>query len=379
MKKISFNSVSSLGEECKHIEHLLSDYDMLREKHFSQLSLKLLQEYFPQSKLFLTHSGTGALEMIALLLDIKEGDEVIMPSYTFVSTANAFVSKGAVPVFVDINPETLNINEQIIEEAITEKTKAIVAVHYAGHACELSLMKAIAEKHGLYLIEDAAMGFGSTYEEKALGSYGDFGIVSFDVTKQISAIQGGLLIVNHEGFADRAGALYHIGTNREKFMNQQVPYYEWVDKGSKYQLNELNAAVLYENLKNADQILNTRNHLSLAYYEQLKPIEALGLVKLMKEERLSSNYHEFYLLLKNKDERLALSKFLAEKGIEALFHYIPLHLSSYGKDNGRYIGGEHTKHISDTLLRLPLHIKMSISDVHYVAKQVKLFFNERKS
>ncbi len=378
MKKISFNSVSSLGEECQHIERLLSDYDMLREKYFSQLCLGLLQVYFPQSKLFLTHSGTGAIEMIALLLNIKEGDEIIMPSYTFVSTANAFVSKGAVPVFVDIDPATLNINEQFIEEAITGKTKAIIAVHYAGHACKLSSMKAIAEKHGLYLIEDAAMGFGSTYGEKALGSYGDFGIVSFDVTKQISAIQGGLLIVNHEGFADRASALYHIGTNREKFMNQQVPYYEWVDKGSKYQLNELNAAVLYENLKNAAKILKTRNQLSLTYYEQLKPVEALGLVKLMKEERLSSNYHEFYLLLKNKKERLALSKFLAEKGIEALFHYIPLHLSSYGKENGRYIGGEHTKHISDTLLRLPLHIKMSISDVHYVAKQVKLFFDERK-
>jgi dTDP-4-amino-4,6-dideoxygalactose transaminase len=270
MMKVLFNNIGKTTNYIQNIELLYSDYNLFRKKHFSNLNLEILQKIYPSSKLFLTHSATGALEMIALLMNIQKGDEVILPSFTFVSSANAFVSRGATPVFVDIETETLNLDLELVEKAITPKTRAIIAVHYAGHSCDLNRLKSICEKHNLFLVEDAAMAFGNTYDGKPLGTIGDFGVISFDITKQISAVQGGLLLVNNQDFRKRAGYIYHIGTNREDFMEGNIPYYEWVDVGSKFQMNEMNAVSLYDQLIHFEEILTHRNKLSKQYYEQLK-------------------------------------------------------------------------------------------------------------
>lgn len=370
MEKILFNDIYKSEEYLSNLKLLFADYDLFRKKHFSNLCLEKLKHYYPQSNLFLTHSATGALEMIAMLIDINEGDEVIMPSFTFVSTANAFVSKGATPVFVDIHPENLNIDEHLVEEAITPKTKAIIAVHYAGHACNMDALKTIAEKNNLFLIEDAAMGFGSKYQDKYLGSIADFGVVSFDVTKQINAIQGGLLLVNKKEYRNRANDIYHIGTNRSAFESGDVPYYEWTDVGSKYQMNELNAAVLLAQLENANAILEKRKALSKLYYNELKKLENLGKIKLMPEKQIAENIHEFYILLNSLKERESLRNFLKSKKIDALFHYIPLHLSPMGRKVGEYIGENHTKTISEKLLRLPLHEGIEAPEIYYISELI---------
>jgi dTDP-4-amino-4,6-dideoxygalactose transaminase len=363
MKKILFNDLVPSPNYLKNLELLFSDYGLFRKKHFSGLCLEELKKYYQDSSLFLTHSATGALEMTAVLMDIQPGDEVIMPSFTFVSTANTFVSKGAVPVFVDISAETLNMDESLVEQAITNKTKAIVAMHYAGHACNMQKLREIADKHQLFLIEDAAMGFGCKYQDKYLGGIADFGVVSFDITKHINAIQGGLLLVNNLKYTDRANNIYHIGTNRTEFEKGEVPYYEWVDCGSKFQMNELNAAVLYEQLQQSDKILQHRKNLSALYYKELKPLEQMGLLRLMPEHLVAENVHEFYVILSSAEERDRLSMFLKENAVEALFHYIPLHLSPMGQKVGRYLGGENTEQISACLLRLPLNILFSEKDL----------------
>lgn len=378
MKPIVFNSVPEPIQILDYFKDLLSDYDLFKNKKYSSLSLEILKKQFPDSDLFLTHSATGALEMTALLMDLKEGDEIIMPSFTFVSSANSFANRGAVPVFVDIDPNTLNINPNHIESAITPKTKAIIAVHYAGHPCDLSQLKKIADQYQLFLIEDAAMSYGCHYQEKALGTWGDFGVISFDITKQISAIQGGLLIINNKKFSQRGSHIYHIGTNREDFNQKQIPYYEWVDKGSKFQMNELNAAVLYENLLQADNILKKRNHLSKRYYDLLAPLAQQQLFRIMPLERLEKNVHEFYLICPSKKTRESLTRFLKEYQIEALFHYIPLHNSSYGLKNCRHHHPTVTVQISETLLRLPLHINMTEKDVESICEIVKRFFDEQQ-
>lgn len=353
---------------------MFSDYELFRKKYFSNKCLDHLGNIYNSSELFLTHSATGALEMIATLLEIKPGDEVIMPSFTFVSTANAFVSKGAIPVFVDIELDTLNIDLDLIEQAITPKTKAIIAVHYAGHACNLARLKQICDKYNLYLIEDAAMAFGNTWQGKPLGSIGHFGVISFDITKQITAIQGGLLLLNDGSFKERAHQVYHIGTNRTAFQKNNVPYYEWVDVGSKYQMNELNALVLNEQLQNASSILKHRNELSKYYYANLLALQDDGFLRLLPIELLDENVHEFYIILNTVEERDTLSKHLNEEGIEALFHYIPLHNSEMGKQFSRYLGGNHTIEVSQRILRLPLHSELIEQDVLFITSQIGVFF-----
>lgn len=377
MKKIIFNNISETDEVLENLQHLFSDYRLFREKHYSSLCIQNLQAFFPDSKVFLTHSATGALEMIALMLNLIPGDEIIMPSFTFVSTANAFVSHGATPVFIDIDKETLNINHTLVEQAITPKTRAIVAMHYAGHPCNIENLQKICKKHNLYLIEDAAMSFGCQHHQKYLGSFGDFGVISFDITKQISAVQGGLLIVNRPELMQRAGNIYHIGTNREAFIEKNVPYYEWVDTGSKFQMNELNAAYLYESLKKATTILNKRNILSKLYFEELQSENERGNLKMIGEKKLSVNFHEFYIILNTAEIRITLEQYLAQNGIEALFHYIPLHNSPMGKKIGIHTDCSHTELIAATLLRLPLHTQMKDSDVKYIANHIKAFFDGR--
>lgn len=349
---------------------------MIRNKHFSNLCLKELQPLFPESHLLLTHSATGGLEIIAHLLNIEKGDEVILPSFTFVSSANAFVSHGATPVFVDIELETLNLDLDLVEKAITPKTKAVVAVHYAGHSCDLKRLKEICDCHQIYLIEDAAMAFGNKFEGVQLGGVGDFGVISFDVTKQISAIQGGLLIVNNPTFQKRANNIYHIGTNRNDFQQGNVPYYEWVDVGSKFQMNELNAAVLHDQLSQSNVILEKRNRLSQLYYEQLNSLQNQGKLKLMSKSLIDDNYHEFYLLLKDKHEREKLSVFLSINGIESMFHYIPLHNSKMG-ESFAFNKIENVSVVSDCLLRLPLHFEIEKEEVIYITQKIKSFWNEQ--
>lgn len=375
--KILFNNIGKTTNYIQNIELLYSDYNLFRQKHFSNRCLSILKEIYPSSKLFLTHSATGGLEMIALLMNIQPGDEIIMPSFTFVSTANAFVSHGATPVFVDIDRSNLNLDLDLVEQAITSKTKAIVAVHYAGHACDLNRLKRICEKHKLFLIEDAAMAFGNQFEGQPLGTIGDFGVISFDITKQISAVQGGLLLVNNSVFHKRAGHLYHIGTNREDFMEGNTPYYEWVDVGSKFQMNEMNAVALYDQLIQYTTILTHRNNLSKLYYKGLKDLEKKGKLKLMTFSYLEENYHEFYLLLRNKSEREQLSSYLLKMGIETMFHYIPLHNSRKGVSFGR-ADLPNAVTISDSLLRLPLHTEMGAQEVAFIVEQLNIYFDGRE-
>lgn len=377
MKKILFNDIKNYPDYAIRLNNLLSDYEQIRGKYYSKKSLDILNKTYNNSALFLTHSATAALEIIANLIDIKNGDEIIMPSFTFVSTANAFAKLGATPVFVDIEVENLNINLDLIEAVITPKTKAIVAMHYAGNACDMQRLKVICNKHNLYLIEDAAMGFGNKYANQPLGAIGDFGVISFDITKQIHAIQGGLLLVNNPEFVSRAQHIYHIGTNKSDFEKKEVPYYEWVDFGSKYQMNELNALVLHEQLQHAKEILAHRQNITQQYYKLLKPLEVDGKINLMSENFLPQSIHEFYVILKSEQERDLLSDYLKQFNIESLFHYIPLHTSKKGKEIARYSGGENTVKISQQILRLPLHQNISTDDVQYISSKINTFFYAR--
>ena len=374
MRKILFNNINKSCNYTKNIEFLFSDYELFRKKHFSTICINNLEQIYKESELFLTHSATGALEMIATLLNIEPEDEIIMPSFTFVSTASAFVNKGAIPVFIDINPSTLNIDETLIEQAITPKTKAIIAMHYGGNSCNLKEIKAICKQNNLILIEDAAMGFGGVFECQPLGSFGDLSVISFDITKHIQAIQGGLLLVNNKKFSKRANAIYNIGTNRTDYQNGFVPYYEWVDYGSKYQMSELNAAVLAEQLNNSEDILNHRLKISKLYFEKLLSLELANKIQLTSSEFINTNVHEFYIILNSEQERNALKNYLWNNGIEALFHYIPLHKSVMGAKKGRFIGKDVTENISKRLLRLPFHNEITDENIEYISKYVHSFF-----
>ncbi len=375
MKPIKFNSNCKSNSYTSHFEYLESDYSLFRDKYFSHKCLDWLKEAYGSSLLKLTHSATAGLEMIARLIDLKVGDEVIMPSFTFVSSANAFAGVGAIPVFVDLEMESLNLDVNLVEEAITTNTKAIVAMHYIGHACDLDHLRKICDQHGLFLIEDAAMGFGASFNEKPLGTIGDFGVISFDITKQISAIQGGLLLVNNQKFASKANQIYHNGTNRIAYENGDVPYYEWVSLGSKYQMNELNSAFLYEQLINSEIILNHRKQLSAWYYEKLQEIEKQGHFRLMGSKNIPNNVHAFYLLFGSKSARVEMQKYFEDNYVEAFFHYSPLHLSSFGLKVGRYIGGNNTEFVSDSLLRLPFHSGISYEEVEQISSLINQFYH----
>lgn len=376
MKKILFNSVCKSANYLTYTEELYQNYDLFREKYFSKRCLELLETRFSASKLFLTHSATGGLEIIAHLLNVEKGDEIIMPSFTFIATANSFVGRGATPVFVDIDSTTLNLDLDLVEAAIGPKTKAIVMVHYGGHASDMNRLKAICKKYKIYLVEDAAMSFGNHFNGQPLGSIGDFGVISFDITKQISAIQGGLLLINNPKFKERADKIYHLGTNRSEFMAGNVPYYEWVDVGSKYQMNELNALALYDQLNTQETILKHRNQLSKWYYELLSPLAEKGFFRLMPKTHLEDNIHEFYLILEDESTRVKLVEYLNENGIEAMFHYIPLHNSSFGKERSRFKELSVTETIAKSLLRLPMHNELIKEDVLLVGNPIIHFFEK---
>jgi dTDP-4-amino-4,6-dideoxygalactose transaminase len=312
-------------------------------------------------KALLTHSCTAALEMAALLLDIKSGDEIIMPSYTFVSTANAFVLRGGVPVFIDIRPDTLNINEELIESAITAKTKAIVAVHYAGVACEMDRIMAIARRHNLKVVEDAAQGVMATYKGRALGSIGDIGAYSFHETKNVISGEGGAILVNDAQLAQRAEIIREKGTDRSRFFRGEVDKYTWQDIGSSFLPGELIAAFLWAQLERAERITEQRKALWERYHSLIAPLESAGLLRRpVLPPECSHNAHMYYVLLSPYVDREALLQEFKSNGIGAIFHYIPLHSSPAGHRYSRTHGALHvTDTVAERLVRLPLWIGLS--------------------
>ncbi|MDF2952173.1 MAG: TDP-4-oxo-6-deoxy-D-glucose aminotransferase [Anaerocolumna sp.] len=337
---------------------------------------KWMESKFSSNEVLLTTSCTHALEMGAILCDIKAGDEVIMPSYTFVSTANAFVLHGARIKFVDIRPDTMNIDEKLIENAITEKTKAIIPVHYAGVACEMDTIQEIAKKYKLLVIEDAAQGVMGRYQDKYLGSIGDIGCYSFHETKNYTMGEGGAILVNNLNFKERAEIIREKGTNRTQFFKGEIDKYSWVDKGSSYLPSEMNAAYLYAQLEIAEEIKENRLATWDFYYQGLKILEENGFIELpFIPENCTHNAHMFYVKAKDLDERGNLIHYLKSNGIGAVFHYVPLHSSIAGLKYGEFIGEDHyTTKESERLVRLPLYYGINKQDVEYIVKKVCDFY-----
>ena len=357
---IYFNKPFATGKELAYIQQAISNAHLSGNGEFTQKCHAWLESEIGCLKAFLTHSCTGALEMAAILADIQPGDEVIMPSYTFVSTANAFILRGGVPVFVDIRPDTLNIDETLIEAAITSKTKAIVPVHYAGVGCELDTIMKIAQRHQLLVIEDAAQGIASTYKGKPLGSIGHLATLSFHETKNVNCGQGGALLVNYRQLCDRADIVWQKGTNRTQFFRGFADKYTWVDMGSSYLHSELNAAYLWAQLESATAITQSRLNIWQRYHQGFADLEAEGKVRRpIVPPECQHNAHMYYLLLPNLKSRTTLIDKLDACGINAVFHYVPLHSSPAGRKFGRTQGDLFlTQELSDRLVRLPLWVGM---------------------
>ncbi len=374
---INFNEPPYTGKEIEYIKEAVESKKICGDGAFTKKANAWFEEKTGTKKCLLTTSCTHATELAALLAEVGPGDEVIMPSYTFCSTADAFVMRGAVPVFVDIRPDTMNIDETKIEAAITEKTKAIVPVHYAGVSCEMDTIMAIAKKHGLKVIEDAAQGVLAKYKGKYLGTIGDFGCYSFHETKNYSMGEGGALLIDHEEDIERAEIFREKGTNRSKFFRGQIDKYTWVDFGSSYLPSEMNAAYLYAQLEVADQIFDDRMRSWNLYKELLQPLADAGKIELPTvPEGCDHNAHMFYIKAKDLEERTALLSFLKEeKGILAVFHYIPLHSAPAGVQYGRFHGEDvYTTKESERLARLPLYYGLKEEQVRYICDQVKEFY-----
>ncbi|TAN74752.1 MAG: dTDP-4-amino-4,6-dideoxygalactose transaminase [Gallionella sp.] len=374
MKTIPFNKPFIIGRELSLIADAVAQGHLSGDGAYTKLCHRWFEDKLGCRKALLTHSCTGALEMAAILCGIQPGDEVILPSYTFVSTANAFVLRGAVPVFVDIRPDTLNIDENLIEAAITAKTKAIVPVHYAGVPCEMNRIMAIAGQRDLLVIEDAAQALLSTYQGRALGSIGHFGCLSFHETKNIISGEGGALLANDARFAGRAEIIREKGTNRSQFFRGEVDKYTWVDIGSSYLPSELVSAFLYAQLERADEIIARRRNICTAYATQLAGLQQSGLLRLPVFDE-NSNGHLFYVLLDSLDTRGKLIAYLKARGIHPVFHYVPLHSSPAGRQYGREGSTmQATNDLSERLLRLPLYYEMSGDDITRVCAAIGKFF-----
>lgn len=373
---INFNVPPNIGKEIAYISAAIKNKKLCGDGPFTQKCNQWFEHICKAEKALLTTSCTHALEMAAILCNIEPGDEVIAPSYTFVSTVNAFVLRGATIVFVDIRPDTMNINEELIEDAITEKTKAILPVHYAGVGCEMDKIMNIAKKYNLYVIEDAAQGVMATYKGRVLGTIGDFGCYSFHETKNYSMGEGGALIIQNRQFIERSEIIREKGTDRSKFFRGQVDKYSWVDMGSSYLPSELNAAYLFAQLEEAEIINNDRIKSWNLYYEKLKELENKGVIKLpFIPNECKHNAHMFYIKVKNLDERGKLIKFLKENGVQAVFHYIPLHSSKAGREYGRFNGKDiFTTSESEKLLRLPLYYGIKEEEIKYVCDKIKTFY-----
>ncbi len=376
MASIPFNRPHLTGNELQNIMQAHANGKLAGDGQFTKLCEQWIEEKTGCSRSLLTHSCTAALEMSALLLDLKADDEIIMPSFTFVSTANAFVLRGAVPVFVDIRQDTLNINETLIENAITPKTKAIVVVHYAGVSCEMDTILAIAKKHKLVVIEDAAQGVMASYKGRALGSLGDMGAFSFHETKNIQCGEGGALLINNPVFAGEAEIIREKGTDRSRFFRGQVDKYTWQSVGSSYLPGELLAAFLYAQMRSAQSITNMRLNLWERYHTALEPLEQSGdLRRPVIPPECVHNAHMYYLIVRNETVRSALIQALKAVDVMAVIHYVPLHSAPAGKRFSRTHGElTVTEDLSARLLRLPLWVGLIEEDQDLIIATVKAFF-----
>lgn len=374
---ICFNVPPLVGTEMDYVRQAVEmNHKICGDGPFTKSCHAWIEEHFAAQKALLTTSGTTALEMASILCDIKPGDEVVLPSFTFSSTATAFVLAGARLVFVDVRPDTMNIDEQKIEAAITERTKVIVAVHYAGVACEMDTIMGIAHRHGLLVVEDAAQGVMGTYNGKALGTIADFGCYSFHETKNYSMGEGGAVVINDPRYNERADIIREKGTNRSRFLRGQVDKYTWVDYGSSYLPSDINAAYLWGQLQEADRINQNRLVTWRKYWDGLVDLRDAGKLELPTvPEGCEHNAHMFYVKLEDLDERTRFIQFLKEHGVQSTFHYVPLHSSPAGQRFGYFSGSdEYTTRESNRLTRLPMYYGLTPEDCSTVISVVRLFF-----
>lgn len=377
---IPFNNPPFVGTEIDYIRDAIREQKICGDGKYTRKCNEWLEKKLNSSKALLTTSCTHATEMAAILLDIKQGDEVILPSFTFVSTADAVVLRGATPVFVDIRPDTMNIDENLIEGAITEKTKAIIPVHYAGVPCEMDQIMSIAEKHGLRVIEDAAQAIGSTYKNKYCGTIGDYGCLSFHETKNLSMGEGGALLIRDGDNVEQAEIIREKGTNRSKFWRGEIDKYTWVDVGSSYLPSDLNAAFLFAQLEEFDHIQKCRMDIWNQYYSGLETLEDRGYIERPTiPVHVIHNAHMFYLKVKDVEERTALINFLRSKDIVAVFHYIPLHTAPAGEKYARFHGRDkYTTKESNRLLRLPMYYGITPEECEKVIESVMGFYGVKR-
>ena len=392
---IPFNVPPYIGTEMKYVQEAVDAHKICGDGAFTKKCHAWIEERFNASKVLLTTSGTSALEMATILCGLKAGDEVILPSYTFSSTATAVVLTSAVPVFVDVRPDTMNIDETKIEAAITGRTKAIIAVHYAGVACEMDTIMDIAARYKLKVIEDAAQGVMSTYKGRALGTIADFGCYSFHETKNYSMGEGGAILLNNaptlggdseapeasvelRQMIEHAEILREKGTNRSKFYRGEIDKYTWMDMGSSYLPSDILAAYLWAQLEIADEIFDKRMAIWNRYYEELKPLQDMGIVELpIIPETCKHNAHIFYVKTRNLDERTRLINYMKDNDILAVFHYIPLHISPAGKKFGEFRGEDkYTTKESERLVRLPLYFDLDESTQGYIISKLKQFYGQ---
>lgn len=373
---ISFNVPPYVGNEDKYIKIAIQNHKICGDGEFTHKCNEWIEKKTGVKKALLTTSCTHATEMTAMLANIQPGDEVIMPAYTFVSTADAFVLRGAEIVFIDIRPDTMNMDEKLIEDAITEKTKAIVPVHYAGVGCEMDSIMDIAGRHNLIVIEDTAQGVMSTYKGKALGSFGNYGCYSFHETKNYSMGEGGALLIRNEEDIERAEIIREKGTNRSKFFRGQIDKYTWVDAGSSYLPSDMNAAYLWAQLEKAEEINENRMNSWKHYYKQLFDLREKGYIELPYiPDECEHNAHMFYMKAKNLQERTKLISYMKENGVLCVFHYIPLHTAPAGQKFGRFHGEDrYTTKESERLMRLPLYYGLSEDDINKVCNLIKKFY-----
>lgn len=373
---INFNVPPYTGKEFDYIRQAVENEKICGDGPFTRKCSEWIEAHTGTTKCLLTTSCTHATELAALLLDIKPGDEVIMPSYTFVSTANAFVLRGATAVFVDIRPDTMNIDEALIEDAITERTKAIAPVHYAGVGCEMDAIMDIAARHHLKVVEDAAQGIMADYKGRSLGTFGEFGCFSFHETKNFSMGEGGALLIGDEKDIVDAEIFREKGTDRSQYFRGQVDKYRWQNYGSSYLPSDMNAAYLYAQLELAEEITQARLDRWQEYWEQLTPLAEAGRIELpYVPPYCTHNAHMFYIKTKDMEERSRLIAYLKERDVHSVFHYVPLHSAPAGMKYGRFHGEDcYTTKESERILRLPMFYKLTADQVQYITDQVKAFY-----
>ncbi|MDP9261662.1 MAG: dTDP-4-amino-4,6-dideoxygalactose transaminase [Actinomycetota bacterium] len=372
MKRVPFNHPQAVGAELEYLREAIASAELASGGRFTKRCVKWLEERTGADCALLVHSATAALEMIALLLELESGDEVIMPSFTFVSTANAVALRGATPVFVDVRPDTLNIDEAKIEDAITSRTKAVIAVHYAGVPCEMDALNELAARRGLAVVEDAAQALLSTYRGRPAGALGDAAAISFHETKNLLCGEGGALLIRRPEWVERSLVLRDKGTNRNRFLRGEVDRYSWVDLGSSYGLGELAAAFLWAQLERSEEVLAERRRVWQAYHQHFAPLEERGLLRRpVIPDHVGHNAHLYYLLVRDLEERTRVIKELDRRDVHAVFHYVPLHSSPAGRLYGRAHGDlAETDRASARLVRLPLWHKMPDEAISRVVSAV---------